>query len=263
MKRNSIQCQDCGIFVSLSNIHRHKDSKTCKVIQKNGLYKKINVPKNLICWHCSKECKNDNSFRNHERTCSKNPNRQKTYFVLHGESAVKRRLIPTNQFIKAKQLGLDKPEIKEDTREKHRRAYYRNKRLSYSSKECEQFIQRLLSDLPELHKHRLYYYKHPHEFVLNLSDGSKVCYDFTIKNLNIIIEYNGAKFHPKSIDDSNFKPIFESQGSVRDCWRRDQEKLRLANDNGFDVLICWSDNVENDYAKILETLKTKVYNHIS
>jgi hypothetical protein len=30
----------------------------------------------LICNHCNKECKNDNSLRNHERTCPYNPNRK-------------------------------------------------------------------------------------------------------------------------------------------------------------------------------------------
>ena len=29
----------------------------------------------LICKYCGKECKNENSHRNHERTCPKNPNR--------------------------------------------------------------------------------------------------------------------------------------------------------------------------------------------
>jgi hypothetical protein len=30
----------------------------------------------FICKHCGKECKNDNSLRNHERLCKSNPNRQ-------------------------------------------------------------------------------------------------------------------------------------------------------------------------------------------
>lgn len=33
------------------------------------------------CSFCGKLCKNDNSLRNHERLCSKNPNRQKTTFA--------------------------------------------------------------------------------------------------------------------------------------------------------------------------------------
>lgn len=32
----------------------------------------------LLCKYCNKECKNDNSLRNHERLCKSNPNRQST-----------------------------------------------------------------------------------------------------------------------------------------------------------------------------------------
>lgn len=35
----------------------------------------------LICKYCGKECKNENSLRNHERLCKKNPNRQDSPFV--------------------------------------------------------------------------------------------------------------------------------------------------------------------------------------
>jgi hypothetical protein len=31
----------------------------------------------LLCQHCQKECKNENSLRNHERLCKDNPNKQK------------------------------------------------------------------------------------------------------------------------------------------------------------------------------------------
>lgn len=32
-----------------------------------------------ICKYCGKECKNDNSLRNHERLCKQNPRRQITH----------------------------------------------------------------------------------------------------------------------------------------------------------------------------------------
>lgn len=34
----------------------------------------------LLCQYCSKECKNENSLRNHERLCKENPNRQESSF---------------------------------------------------------------------------------------------------------------------------------------------------------------------------------------
>jgi hypothetical protein len=35
----------------------------------------------LLCKFCSKECKNDNSLRNHERLCKENPNKQESTLV--------------------------------------------------------------------------------------------------------------------------------------------------------------------------------------
>jgi len=69
---------------------------------------------NHTCLFCHKKCKNDNSQRNHERLCKSNPNRQNTHF--QGEYNKIRK--PTNQYIKAQQLGLEKPQVSDDTRKK-------------------------------------------------------------------------------------------------------------------------------------------------
>lgn len=56
------------------------------------------------CKYCGKECKNSNSWRNHERLCRLNPDRQATYFMTNKDH--KR----SNQFIKAKELGHQIPD---------------------------------------------------------------------------------------------------------------------------------------------------------
>lgn len=66
-----------------------------------------------ICVFCNKECKNDNSQRNHERLCKSNPNRQKSHF----ESDYNKKRKPTNQFIKAKENNLPSPGVSEKTRQ--------------------------------------------------------------------------------------------------------------------------------------------------
>lgn len=68
----------------------------------------------MKCKFCNKECKNDNSLRNHERLCKLNPNRQYTYF----STDYNKTRIPTNQFIKAENLGLNKPLVSNETKEK-------------------------------------------------------------------------------------------------------------------------------------------------
>lgn len=58
------------------------------------------------CRYCGKECKNDNSLRNHERLCKLNPNRQFTKF---SDKNWQQNKLKTgggiNQYIKAKQEG--------------------------------------------------------------------------------------------------------------------------------------------------------------
>lgn len=55
----------------------------------------------LICKFCGKECKNDNSLRNHERTCPSNKDR-----VYKNGMLGKRGKRSGNQYTKAKELGI-------------------------------------------------------------------------------------------------------------------------------------------------------------
>lgn len=67
----------------------------------------------FICQYCFKECKNLNSLKNHERLCKSNPNRIESSFVKYNKERD-----PINQYIKAKQLGLPKPELSVEARQK-------------------------------------------------------------------------------------------------------------------------------------------------
>lgn len=70
----------------------------------------------LICVHCGKECKNDNSHRNHQRLCKNNSNRQSTPF--HNLDFQRNKLGKggENQYTKAKRLGMPTPTVSESTR---------------------------------------------------------------------------------------------------------------------------------------------------
>lgn len=83
----------------------------------------------LICKFCGKTCKNGNSLRNHERLCKENPNHQVSNFVKYNQSDHK----GCNQYTKAKELGLPKPEISDKVRETIGRLN-RGKRLSDEQK---------------------------------------------------------------------------------------------------------------------------------
>ena len=66
----------------------------------------------LNCQYCNKECKNNNSHVNHERMCKFNPTRKlpsknKEFYKTRKNS---------NQFLKARELGLTDPIVSEETR---------------------------------------------------------------------------------------------------------------------------------------------------
>ena len=69
----------------------------------------------LNCKFCNKECKNNNSLRNHERLCKQNPNRQYTYF---SSEDFKKHKDTRNQFQRARDAGLPDPIVSEETKKK-------------------------------------------------------------------------------------------------------------------------------------------------
>lgn len=81
-----------------------------------------NNTNNFICKYCNSIRKNNNSLINHERLCKLNPNRQilKSNFIEYNNK-VNNNLVEkeySNQYTKAKKLGLPKPVISEETRKK-------------------------------------------------------------------------------------------------------------------------------------------------
>lgn len=81
----------------------------------------------LICKFCNKECKNNNSFKNHERCCAKNENRIYKNGMLGKQGG--------NQFTKAKQLGLPTPIVKKETIVKNIESRRKNGTLKRTEKQ--------------------------------------------------------------------------------------------------------------------------------
>jgi len=79
-------------------------------------------------------------------------------------------------------------------------------------------------------------------FIVN--DGKTYLYDFTIKSLRLIIEYNGVMFHVnENWDDAkkkNWKHPFKKL-TYSESIENDKNKINLAEKNGFKVLTIWSD----------------------
>lgn len=92
----------------------------------------------FICKYCGKECKNKNSLAQHEIRCKYNPNKiaMTSNFIEYNKKVKEGNIDKqyTNQFTKAKELGLPQPIITEETREKLGRAW-RGKMLPTEMKE--------------------------------------------------------------------------------------------------------------------------------
>ena len=100
---------------------------------------------NFICKYCDKICKNSNSLRNHERMCKLNPNRNITYLRHDGNKGHK----GSNQYIKAKELGLNQPIISQETRQKLGKSWRGKKHSQEEKDKISKGIRKAILEHPE------------------------------------------------------------------------------------------------------------------
>ena len=85
-------------------------------------------------------------------------------------------------------------------------------------------------------------------------------FDLTVPKLNVIIEFNGIAFHPKTRDQVNFNPIFgaATKEEIFDTYEKKKEAVTSAN---FSLLVIWSDEtVENNLSKCKDFILEKLNN---
>lgn len=111
----------------------------------------MNDSKTYICKYCGKICKNKNSLAQHEIRCKENPNKIKivSNFIEYNNSIKNGERNASNQFIKAKELGLPIPEVSEETRKKLGKGW-RGKRLPETMKKnISESMKRVVKEKPE------------------------------------------------------------------------------------------------------------------
>lgn len=92
-------------------------------------------------------------------------------------------------------------------------------------------------------------------FIYN--DNKYYFYDLTIfhNNKKYIIEYNGERFHPNKdklneTEWNGWKQLYHNK-SADEIYQQDLDKIQIAKNNGFEVLVLWSsDNIEDNRNKI-------------
>lgn len=104
------------------------------------------MQENFICQYCGRECKNLNSLRQHEIRCKKNPNRIDLSYIKPGHSKGHKG---TNQFIKAKELGLPMPIVSQETREKIGKTWKGKHHTEESKQKISKGIRKVIKEHPE------------------------------------------------------------------------------------------------------------------
>lgn len=94
-----------------------------------------------------------------------------------------------------------------------------------------------------------------HSFMVDGS--SKYVYD--MRNGNKIVEYNGTYFHcdPRIYDEYYYNK--KTQLFACEIWEKDENKIKYANDNGFEVLTIWEEDFINDEEGTLNKCKQFLY----
>jgi hypothetical protein len=129
----------------------------------------------MNCRFCEKVCKNDNSLRNHERLCHKNPDKQiiVSNLIEFNKKRKEQNIKGTNHFIKSKQLGLPLPLVSEETKKKMSEA---SKKRVWSEEQRMKHSESMKTAVK----------KHPDSYTKNNVVGR-------VKN----IDYNGVKLKGK------------------------------------------------------------------
>ena len=78
-----------------------------------------------------------------------------------------------------------------------------------------------------------------HEFRIRDENMRWHCYDYTIKELNIIIEYHGEHCHPKKEQlGTDWRNLFTNE-TAEEAYVRDLRKQQLAESKGYEYHVIW------------------------
>lgn len=247
-------CCICGNEITTNSLSIHYKSKQCLSGELFSQKIKRIASRSLKCTFCDFVGKNTNSISQHELICKFNPNKKykKPSYGMKGKTNGE----GSNQYKKARQLGLPVPKMNDDVRKKLQQGW-RLAPKSYSSKQGTQAIQKLLNLLIDINYGKVYHAGIGREFWLTENREKYYFYDCCFKDLMLIVEFQGTAYHPKSLLEE-FRVPYKNMGTQEDCWNKDRLKEKLAINNGFTVEYIWSDNINDDIEKIVLIIRKKL-----
>lgn len=88
------------------------------------------------------------------------------------------------------------------------------------------------------------------QFTLSVNNKKQYVYDIVVNKK--IIEYNGDFWHcnPKKYSADYINPRTKLKASKK--WKRDQEKIKFAESQGYEVLIVWESNFKENKKEVLK-----------
>lgn len=108
----------------------------------------MNDSQTYICKYCGKICKNKNSLAQHEIRCKENPNKINLEYLSNRDYS-NINFNPSNQFIKAKKLGLPIPKMSDETKQKISNVWKGKKHTKETKKKISKTMQQVVKEKPE------------------------------------------------------------------------------------------------------------------
>jgi hypothetical protein len=110
------------------------------------------------------------------------------------------------------------------------------------------------------------FYKENEYFIYNDKEKELYFYDLTIPEINLIVEYNGIKFHPNKdkLSKNEWENWTNLYGNIdaETQYRKDNNKKNIAIEKGYEYLIIWEDETfENKTHKIINKILTLYENN--
>ena len=139
--------KDPNFFIPISKKVKAADSAPYYLYMMDTVYK---------CKYCGKLCKNRNAYAQHEIRCKNNPNRIKLTASSQNIAEYNRKIragelnkTNSNQFTKAKNCGLPKPEVSQETRQKLSEKSKARRHTPESIEKIAMSMRRVVREKPE------------------------------------------------------------------------------------------------------------------
>lgn len=105
----------------------------------------------------------------------------------------------------------------------------------------------LFDQLNDAYPEKEFLYNKEEKWIASENREEKYRYDFTYPDKRKIIEFNGDYWHmnPNKYNANDINQV-KDNSTAEEIWERDKSKVKLAEDNNYEVLTIWESDYRND-----------------